>query len=357
MTRNIHQTLKILRDDAELPLLTETEILEAIRQTPVAAPTEPTPESFWRRNRTSFSIGAATLATATVVGIVLMPTESETPNSTPIASRKIDSSPKIASSPQTVADSSGVEVRSRTRGRSAQSARTSAPTPGVAMIELNSDELSNLGLTYDRKHIVYSEDGHTITISTSGVAVLGSPSFDEKKPTPRHVSIYQDNGPLLSSWYDGEQPESDVNELVPIRLYLEDRNNSIFKSAEVILWYSPSDAFEIALTNTNRKVLSAPSETNTSTPSITSSSLYPNPVNGSSCSLRILVSNSCTVTGELFDINGHSVMQLWRDSHHWPGASYLSLEDLDDLSNGMYLVVVTVDGGSDRIVQRLLIER
>jgi len=180
------------------------------------------------------------------------------------------------------------------------------------------------------------------------------------------VSLYR-GGKLLSTWSDETRPQTTVNDLVPVTIRIEDASNAMFPHADVLLWFEPTSAFVNALPPDERAALnkeldkkdatSLYIERNTTTTSIASSGLYPNPVNGETATLQLNVTRSCTADVDIVDINGRSVLTVFTSQQLAEGAHSSLLSPLSSLPNGMYLVVVNINNGQERLVQRLLIER
>ena len=185
-----------MREEEELPLLSESEILSTIRTQPAAATPQ---ESFWSKHRLPLAVGTASLATAAAVfGVVFL-----TPDSTVEVNKKLANNDQIVfalpstdqeSEPvsnsiveQTELKTNPVEDGAVSRSAAADGiAPTSEQTdPLVSTLEFSEAELNRLGLEVDGRTIIYREDGHVITVSTAGVAVLGRPTYDEKKPNTK----------------------------------------------------------------------------------------------------------------------------------------------------------------------------
>jgi hypothetical protein len=230
-------------------------------------------------------------------------------------------------------------------------------------MQLPASSLEQLQLSVSPSSITYNEDGQKVTVKTSGISARGSKARDAEH-TPRHITLYR-NGKAFASWFDSAAVR--VNDLVPVRLHIEDPGNAMFPAADVILWYVPSEAFLATLPDAYRLALGKELkgadvsqgflERHTQASLITGSRLYPNPVSGSTAALEMQFSSQCRTSARVLDVNGREVLTLWSAQTMPSGTTNSTIYELDALPNGMYLVVVSIDGTLDHIIQRLLIER
>ena len=383
MSRSLKQRLQHVNDGLDTaPLLTDAEVREALHR----APTIPAPEpssSWWSRNRTSVSIGTAALAVATVVAFVILPDESFLSPSHPGELRTAKSSDAQEADPTVIGNAVSAPELAESEVQNGQGAATQefanvdeiqraapiASSPNglsTTFLQLSDEELSTLGLTVTTKSIRYDEDGFTIIVGTSGIASKGTLPSATQGVTPRHVSLYR-NGQVWASWYDGEDPTTTPNDLIPVHVHLETPSSATFPNADVILWYEPTDDFLTHLSPTHRREVGVDLqskngdatyvERSTHSSRITSSSVFPNPVHDNAATMRLQLAEDATTTAEVIDINGRTVLRLWKDLRLPAGQHDRALGPLTDLANGMYLILVIDRATDERLVQRLLIER
>ena len=383
MSRSLKQRLQHVNDGLDSsPLLSPEEIREALRRTPVS-PAPTVQPSWWTRNRTTVSVGTAALAVATVIAFIILPDDTVLSPSHPGEFQVMMKDDGTAAEPSVIGNAvpapalADAEVQEG-QGASAQDFAamaeiqraapiTSSPNGlSTTLLQLSNEEFSNLGLTVSTKSIRYEEDAFRIVIGTSGIASQGTLPAAKQHVTPRHVSLYR-NGSVWASWFDGEDPTTTPNDLIPVHIHLESPSSATFPNADVILWYEPTNEFVKELSTAHQreigKDLQAKNgdamyvERSTHLPSVTTSSIFPNPVRDGAATLRLEVTGQLTSSAALVDINGRTVVQLWQNTAIAPGTTDHEIGPLFDLANGMYLIVVTDVQSGERLVQRLLIER
>jgi hypothetical protein len=363
MTRSLQEHFDPLREGKGQPLLTEEEILETLRSRPLPPETDTLEPRFLQRHGRTMAWTAAAAA-ATIVGFLVVPTFMRD-EAIPVSKDQVD---QVQAMDHTVVDADDQAPLTTTDVQKLARSSTASNANGldVKMMELAPTELAKLHLSVTESSITYTEDGFTVTIKTSGIGVRGSQTLGAGSTTPRQVTIYR-GGRVMATWADTTRPNIKVNDLVPVTIRLEDASNAMFPHADVVLWFEPTPAFVHALPTTERVAIEKELTSNdptslyierqTSTASIASSKVFPNPVSGTSATLQLNVVRSCTATVDIVDINGRSVLTLFTNEPLMPGSTSSILQPLTSLPNGMYLVVVDVDNGRERLVQRLLIER
>lgn len=383
MSRTLNERLQHVNDGLDSsPLLSQEEIREALRRTPVS----PAPEvqlSWWSRNRTTVSVGTAALAVASIIAFIILPDDTFLSPSHPGEFHVMMKDDGAAAEPSVVGNAvpapalADAEVQNG-QGASAhdfaavdeiqRAAPISSSPNGLStnLLVLSKDELANLGLSVTTRSIRYDEGAFRISIGTSGIAAQGTMPSQTEHVTPRHVSLYR-SGQVWASWFDETDPATTPNDLLPVHIHLESPSSTTFPNADVILWYEPTDEFvkELSVAHQREigKDLQAKNgdamyvERSTHLPSVTTSSVFPNPVRDGAATLRLDVTGHLTSSAALVDINGRTVMQLWQNAAIPPGTTDREIGPLFDLANGMYLIVVTDVQSGERLVQRLLIER
>lgn len=366
----LRDALRTQRMPDHRPLLTEDDVLRTIRNAPSmsAESTEPTTQPPTQAYRPSWlrrhAFGALGLAAASVVLLLVsLNLDDENPSKRQrIVLEQVNQEPPVSSNDVTASAESDGSMRKTDVASAAHMLRPDSigGVPSLSAQQLNADKL---GLTIQNSIIRYVEDGLQITIKTSGISARGTRSANAEC-TPRHITLYRKGKPF-ASWYD--TAHAAINTLLPVRLQLHDEQNTMFPEAEVILWYVPTDAFLACLSSSvrttivqelaNRNASRGYTEHATHSAIITSSTLFPNPVRADHTTLSITTVAPCVTSGRLVDLLGQLVRTLWMNNTHNVGTATIHLSQLSDLPNGMYLVVLQVDGSNEHIVQRLLIER
>lgn len=340
-------TLSTENDSA--PLLSEEDILKALRTNTI---------SLKRPNNVlKYSILSFSLAVAMVVTVLFLPQQHDTlsgPLATDVKhSLNQDagsSAPQNALSPSSTDSQTLPDVKTKSQ-------------PSLHPLPLSASDLTQLGLKLQTSYVSYSDQGFRITIATNGISVRGSHSADALF-VPKHVTMYRGNK-IFASWFDTVS-DIDVNKLVAVRIHIVDANNTVFPSADVVLWYELTPEFIDALpVNLRQGVLNE--LTNASVPTtytlkqaenatIIESRIFPNPASQSLATVSFKLATECTTSAALYDALGNKVVDLWTSMHHASGIVEMPIQDLDVYANGMYLVVIEVEGISGQVIQRLLIE-
>lgn len=336
---NINDALNSYNDSIkDQPLLSDDDITKLIRQEPLPLPNHRKP---------SFGFGpylAVGLAAAAVVAVVLWPDANPIVQPEPLTPADAYQDNVIRSSEPSLADAQQNRVADVPDAQS---------IPSVRSIQLTESELSQLGLKLMLGKMIYIDPGIRITIGTNGISAKHS-NGEPTKYSPRHISMYH-QGKLFASWFDADD-DVNVNDLVAVQVHLDDANSTLFPSADVILWYVPTPEFKGRVPDPESV------RTNETTPTISngeiaSSMIFPNPVNGNSATLRVELQKEIFTSAVLVDVSGRHIRDLWTSMNMLKGAHDQPIADLGSLPNGMYLVVVFVDGSQERVIQRLLIER
>ncbi len=337
------------------PLLSDDDILQVIRTSSLEAPAAKQPVS---RTAVRWIGAVAAVASVAICVALLLPSRSN------VSNHNFDINDTQHTNERVMADLPDDPTPPALTNVPSQAITAAQPdTSSLRTLDLPTTSLDKLGIRQHRGAIIYQEDDCRITIKTNGISAT---EFAESsvQHTPRHVTLYR-NGKPFASWFDSSA--TSVNNLVPVKLRVEDPGNAMFPAADVILWYIPTEAFLQAIPDVYRLALGKELkgaqvsqgflERRTSASSITSSRVFPNPVHGTSASLELLLSKQCRTSARLVDLQGSTLRTLWT-SHPMPsGATTMPISHLDALPNGMYLVVVSIDGTLDHIIQRILIER
>ena len=362
------------------PLLSESEVLSAIRSDKTVAE----PDTFWQRHKVALTTGATLAAAATVISIVALPEDADL--ATPVVGSKDDIAqfePVQRESTQQAPARFLTEDETREVVGNMASDASGAATPEVEelqlvpsgidskMLKLSEHTLGDLDLQVETSTITFEEDGRKVIVKTSGINVGGSRKSQDQVATsssvsPRAITLYR-SGKVQAHWARSEFKETNVNDLVPVSIRLNNSSNTIFPHADVVLWYEPSvefvnrlpDAYRLALGKELRSndPTSVLVERNTASATISSSRVFPNPVTDDGATLQLNVDRPCTASVEVMDINGRTVFSVFKSQPLTTGSNQTRINNLSTLANGMYVVVVTIDGSAERIVQRLLIER
>lgn len=209
----------------------------------------------------------------------------------------------------------------------------------------------------------------------------------KKGLVPRIVSIYNKGVLTATYWqqYDDElvqklrsmysaltqiHADTSVNRLVPIHFQLKDERNTWFREADVVLWYDASSELADALPFPYREQLldelvpknAEPALSGkqyldtwrTSAGAIIATAVYPNPATGSKTTLRYTLKEQRRTTIALHDIFGRQLLLIQSGLH--PTGTHEVEIPLQNMQNGMYLVVVTTNN-NEQAVQRLLLQR
>jgi hypothetical protein len=348
--QSINDALKTLsREDDSAPLLSEEEILTALRTNTV---------SIKRPNNVlKYSILSISLAAAMVVTVLFLPQQQDTHSQQPTADVKHIMNP----------DSRSASSDEMPTPMSAEDQMLDNGTPQLQPIlkalPLSASELSQLGLDHHTTHLTYTDQGFRITINTNGISVRGSHNADATF-VPKHVTLYRHNK-IFATWFDARL-RTDVDRLVAVRVQLVDANNTLFPSADVVLWYEPTPEFIDALPVSLRKGLlnelgSASSADYTllhvQSAVISEGRIFPNPANQSTATVSFKLAKDGITSAVLYDALGNKVVDLWTSVHQSSGNVEMPLAHLDMYANGMYHVVIEVEGIPGQVVHRLLIER
>lgn len=340
-------TLSTENDSA--PLLSEEDILKALRTNTVSLKRS--------GNVLKYSILSITLAVATVATVLFLPQQHDTRSGRHSTDAKHSLNQDAWS-----AASDKAPLSSASDSQSLPDVKTKSQ-PALHPLPLSASDLTQLGLKLHTSYVSYSDQGFRIMITTNGISVRGSHSADAVF-VPKHVTLYRSNK-IFASWFDAGS-EIDVNQLVAVRLHIVDANNTVFPAADVVLWYEPTPEFIDALpANLRQSVLNELTNVSVSAmytlkqaenTTITESRIFPNPAYQSLATVSFKLAKECTTSAALYDALGNKVVDLWTSMHHASGIVEMPIQNLDVYANGMYLVVVEVEGISGQVVQRLLIE-
>ena len=239
----------------------------------------------------------------------------------------------------------------------ADSATSFNPDVPTGLIELTAEQLALIGVRYDTATISYIEEGLKFNVRTTGIAIGGSNGVTDKR-TPRHVTLYK-RGRNMASW-KRMSPDGDVDDLVGIRVRLYDGKAAAkHREAIVVIWCVPPA--DVVLPD-NRLAETGPASNDPDVvtprqPALTQTSIRPNPVSGSVAMLNVTVAQPCNASIAIYDMLGGKVREIATETPLYGGSQDVALENLHELSQGMYLVVIDVPASKERHVRRLLIER
>lgn len=364
---NLRDALRALRSEDSAPLLTDSEILDAIRKSKLNTNQQSnkiaSKQNVPSRRAYQWTFGVAAVCAVSLVIYSVLDHDS--------ASEKnlVESDTQLLTSEPTSNNETGMSavphnatINNESVQPETDNVSSSHESSEVLFIAPSKQTLNQLGIVFDEKKLQYQEGSFRITVTTSGVSVMNAPNRQQQK-TPRHITLFR-NKKQFASWFTaGTTP---VNNLVPLRVTLADPSNTMFPSADVVLWYSPTEDFLAALPEKDRRTAiesqhdrttTIKTDQNNLTPTISQSTVFPNPVHGTSATVALHVSQACTTHAEIVDLFGKTVMVLWTNRELPKGESSFPLSDLGTLPNGMYIVVIRVNGSNEQIVQRILIER
>ena len=226
------------------------------------------------------------------------------------------------------------------------------------LIELSGQQLSQLGIQYDSTTISYIEEGIRFVVSTYGISLTGSNGRTDAR-TPRHVTLYVE-GKHIASW-KRSNPDDDVDRLVGIMVRLQ--NPAAVhpnKHAIAVIWCIPPADMELPDGETMTKTKPGTDGSGASPsgdPAVVRTALRPNPVAGSTASLTIDVDRPCAASIKLYDMLGNLAATIAEQVRLEAGTQDITLMNLHEQPQGMYLVVIDIPETRERHARRLLIER
>lgn len=354
-TDPVNDALRLLREEQPTPLMSEPDVTRLITSTPAAMVKESGKVPY-----TGFVVGALIL-TGMVAVLMLWPT-ADVPKAvvTPQADATLPSeepaqktvvTPPLPLTPPMEADANETQTIT-------EETPTITPFRPTRTLKLTTADLAALGLKFTGDALRYVEDGVSITVRTNGISAQGRRIPSDLR-TPRHITLYR-KGLNLARWIDATASDIDVNSLIGVQVWLQDSTMPMFREADVILWYAPTTDVIAALPVNKLQQLQRDANTDhrTSSASIGTLVVAPNPVRASSAMLMLDVRTACVSTIRVIDMMGRDAIIPLNDSYSLNvGRESIALNSLQDLPNGMYHVVVDIPATQERLVHRLLIER
>lgn len=162
-----------------------------------------------------------------------------------------------------------------------------------------------------------------------------------------------------------------ANKLIPVLVSIENAQESVFKKADIILWFEPTDNFINALPDNYKsalkKELGMPEKPKTGEQRYTdtwreedgaliNTRVYPNPTQDFDVRFSFSLSENRTCSIGIMDMFGHTLSVAKENMPFEKGEHRIdiNLQDID--KNGIYLIVMQTDAG-EQIVQRLIVQR
>ena len=228
----------------------------------------------------------------------------------------------------------------------------------LGLRELSAEQLAKVGIRYDTASIAYVEEGLRFNVRTTGINITGSNGLADGR-TPRHITLYK-QGVNVASW-KRSHPNDDVDRLEGILVRLNDPSAlPQHREAVVVIWVVPPDApptRSAAVVSDTTALDDVPDTDDRTTPSIVRTSIRPNPVSGSTAILTIDVKRPGYASVAIHDMLGAKAQTVAEQTPLYAGEQDITMYNLHDLPQGMYLVVVDIHETRERQVRRMLIER
>lgn len=348
------------------PLMSETELRSLLATTPPypTIPNQPRP------SRTIAAVGTA------VAGLALAATVAFPPTDVPPTE-----SPTNSSSPAVAGTTHGTAARAVREsivitdtcmayptGTLPVAATQATVQPPIRTLDLNRPLLERLGFEITPRSIAYDDGTSRLHVTTAGITAAGGGSGRTPAP-PVVVELYV-NGVAADVWYDtrlGSTTAAAINGLLPVRIDLADTRNTFRPRATVVLWLPPTDAVRRTVhadtlyafgidTGTTTSATSTPT-TSGMAGALGTSVVFPNPTRTGTATLDLTVQRTVQTSAVVVDIFGTVLHRLWQGRTLTADRHRLPIDGLADLPNGMVMIVVTVDGTNEQIVQRLILER
>jgi hypothetical protein len=348
-TDPVNDALRLLREEQPAALMSETDITRLVSSAPstsISDEVSGSSPSHW-----PWYVGGAVVTAGVVTALLVWPTGDVPTPMSPDTTQQIDVTPTPSAQQRLALPTD----EAQTTTNDEQQITPFRPTPTLT---LSADELSALGLTFTGDALRYVEDGMSITVRTNGIRAHGQHTPSAHR-TPRHITLYR-KGQNLARWIDATASDVDVNTLIGVHVRLQDSTLPMFREADVILWYAPTDTVSSSLprSKVNELQRSSSSQHHTPSSSITSVVIAPNPVRSASATVVLEVQRPCMASIRVIDMMGREVSVPLNDSYSLnTGRETIPLQALSDLPSGMYHVVIDVPSTQERLVQRMLIER
>ncbi|MBC8124605.1 MAG: T9SS type A sorting domain-containing protein [Candidatus Kapabacteria bacterium] len=221
--------------------------------------------------------------------------------------------------------------------------------PLVTTITASKEELAQLGITLELDKASFVEDGNRVTISSRGIGLR--PTTDAALDrTPIAVTLYDQEG-AYASWYNPEQGDPAMNDLVPVRIALQSTTSDLHQNVIALLWFAPTEGKII------EQQITSYQEHRDAASGVRIENVFPNPAAGNESTVLISANASTLATVTLMDISGKVLATVSENQRIERGTTTIMLTDLQSLPSGMVLVVIDMPEIGVRLVQRLLIQR
>lgn len=338
--QTIDEAMRAVRSDERPALLAQEEIEQLVRtplsQTPSSVMQPPTSHLL------HWTIGGLALV-ATTAGIVWLtaPSDSQQPNN------EQTHEPSV----QPLQDRS---VQDPAAPLPSQLHDVPAAEPvGLATVSPTQNDLSTLGLSVSGSQLQYRDGTSLITVTTSGISVVDEGGDVRTTMVPRMVTLFR-QGTHFAAWWNREDDAAAQNlrlhvtmpnDLVPLKITLKDPSSPMFREADVILWYPVF-----------RRGLDQFKQQSDADGAMSTSSIYPNPLQHGEATLRVMFTQERTANVDVFDLQGATILHLDQAFTNAQGESSIRLPLETTVPTGMYIVVITTTAG-ERSIQRLMIER
>lgn len=225
-----------------------------------------------------------------------------------------------------------------------------------------------------------------VTARTNGIGDIRSDDSSKAAIAPLMITSYV-NRRAFASYYSvsdrvlhntirriDEKSEiitEGANKLIPVLVSIENAQESVFKKADIILWFEPTDSFINALPDNYKsalkKELGMPEKPKTGEQRYTdtwreedgaliNTRVYPNPTQDFDVRFSFSLSENRTCSIGIMDMFGHTLSVAKENMPFEKGEHRIdiNLQDID--KNGIYLIVMQTDAG-EQIVQRLIVQR
>lgn len=287
----------------------------------------------------------------------------------------------------------------------------------TSVIVLNAEQFKKLGITLTKNSLYYTErddidvmdearkrgmDGEEardklgaehitalrkVTARTNGIGDIHSNDSTQKAIAPLQITSYI-NRHVFASYYSAADRAlhntlrrmdentnvlmPSANSLIPVLATIENANDPVFKKAELILWFEPTNEFIEALPEPYKSALKKEIVQDAVKPksgekrytdtwreedgAVISSRVYPNPTQDFEVRLAFALSETRTCTIGIMDMFGHTLAIATENKSLEKGEHTLDINLNIIDKNGVYLIVMRTSDG-EQIVQRLIVQR
>ncbi len=314
------------------PLLRDEDILALLTPQAAVPQQQETHRRFLQSPMTY--VGGAALVAASIATVYLMNT------TTPVV-EQIALAPTVEDVVQQGPVTSTDESLAKTK--------TATTQPLVTTIAASKEELAQLGITLELNKATFVEDGNRVSISSKGIALRPTTDADLNR-TPIAVTLYDQQG-AYASWFNPEQGDPEMNDLVPVRVALQSTSSDIHQNVIALLWFAPTEGKIL------EQQITGYQEHRETSGGVRIESVFPNPATGNESTLLISANASTIATVTLMDVSGKLLATVSERQRLESGTTTITLTDLQSLPSGMVLVVIDMPEIGVRLVQRLLIQR